>query len=83
MKWIDIEEIETDAKRKTKIFEVITKARLGLGIVKWHSAWRKYCFFPAEGTIYEEDCMRDIANFMEHVTRIYKETTKVVVKGKC
>jgi hypothetical protein len=74
-KWIEFEEIDTDATRKTKIFEVITKeGRLGLGIVKWHGAWRKYCFFPAEQTIYEWDCLRDIAEFCQSETKKYKET---------
>jgi hypothetical protein len=74
MKWIEFEEIETDAKRKTKIFEVVTKEdRFGLGIVKWYGAWRKYAFFPAEQTIFEWDCLRDIAEFCQSETKKYKE----------
>lgn len=72
-KWIEFEEMETDTTRKTKIFEVITKKdRFGLGIVKWHGAWRKYSFFPAEGTVFEWDCMRDIADFCESETKKYR-----------
>ena len=24
-----------------------------LGIVKWYPSWRRYCFFPKEGTVWE------------------------------
>ena len=60
--------------RKTKVFSIRTTDRdLFLGLIKWHSAWRKYCFFPLENTVFEEDCLRDIARFMEEETKKHKE----------
>lgn len=39
-----------------------------LGVVKWYGAWRKYAFFPASGTLFEHDCLRQIASFCERET---------------
>ena len=44
-----------------------------LGAVKWFGAWRKYCFFPCDGTLYEQDCLRDIATFCETATAEYRQ----------
>jgi hypothetical protein len=47
-----------------------------LGQVKWYSGWRRYCFFPHMGIhdlIFEQDCLREIADFIEVQTRLYKK----------
>lgn len=43
-----------------------------LGVVKWHAPWRRYCFFPGPA-LFEEDCLRDIADFVEERTMRHKE----------
>jgi hypothetical protein len=43
-----------------------------LGFVGWFGRWRKYCFFPAEGTVFEEVCLRETADFCERETKEYK-----------
>lgn len=55
--------------RKTRPYLVRAK-RDGaqLGIIKWYPGWRKYAFFPAGDTIFEQRCMRDIAQFIESKT---------------
>lgn len=35
-----------------------------LGVVYWWSAWRRYVFAAAMQTIYDADCMWDIADFI-------------------
>jgi hypothetical protein len=47
-----------------------------LGEIKWFSQWRKYCFFPTNWTIFEEDCLRDIAEYLETVTREHRAKRK-------
>ena len=32
-----------------------------LGQIKWYSAWKQYCFFPARQTVFNIDCMMDIS----------------------
>ena len=43
-----------------------------LGTVQWYGAWRKYAFYPAPQTLYEHDCLRQIANFCERESRIQR-----------
>lgn len=40
-----------------------------LGTVQWFARWRKYCFFPNTTMVFEQDCLRDIAEFIEARTR--------------
>lgn len=59
---------------KTNVWEVcpINPPLGSVGQVKWLSRWRRYCFFPEEGTVFEQDCLRDIAAFVEEKTRAHK-----------
>jgi len=65
--------------KKTNTYEVLEKGgglTSLLGIIKWFGRWRKYCFFPVEGTIYEETCLRDISQFIEEETKAHKAKKK-------
>jgi hypothetical protein len=37
--------------------------------VRWYGKWRQYAFFPMPNTVFERQCLRDIANFCEAKTR--------------
>lgn len=59
-----------DPQRKTKVWRVLNKYdNILLGEVRWFSRWCKYAFFPSIDTIFEEDCLRDIANLCENKTK--------------
>jgi hypothetical protein len=62
-----------DPKRKTATWAVANGDYI-LGYVRWFAKWRKYAFYPRddEQTIYEQACLRDIANFIENLTKEYK-----------
>jgi len=80
-KWIRFELLNTP-ERKTSIVRVVAiQGSCLLGEIKWYGAWRKYCFFPAPNlmTIFEEDCLRDIAQFCEEATRAHRESKRTVV----
>ena len=48
-----------------------------LGKVMWDFCWRQYVFKPEDGTKFEEDCLRDIAQFLELATgNLEVKTTK-------
>ena len=69
-----IEFIEDKPNPKTKVWSVIAKKTLALlGKVKWLGCWRQYAFFPEPETMFEEDCLREIAAFCENQTRKRKE----------
>ncbi len=66
------------ASGKTAIW--ITTAKDGdivLGRVTWHAPWRKYIFEPVSNysTVYEQTCLREIAEFVEQLTKDHKEGT--------
>ena len=44
-----------------------------LGIIKWHGAWRQYCFFPEADCIFNKGCLEDINEF---ITRRMNERKK-------
>jgi len=53
---------------KTDVYDVVIIDSGGvLGQVKWFPQWRKYSFFPVQCTVYEKQCLRDIANFCEQL----------------
>lgn len=77
-KWITFRAVACPAIRKTKIWEVmpIDLSSL-LGYVKWYAAWRQYSFFPEADTVYERQCLRDIADFCEKETNKHREAAKL------
>ena len=50
-----------------------SKDRGVIGTVKWFGRWRKYSFFPEPGTVYEETCLREIAEFCQARTTDHKK----------
>jgi hypothetical protein len=69
---------------KTQVWAVESIAEKGgddpqfveLGAVKWYGAWRKYAFFPAPQTLFEHDCLRQIADFCESETKTQRRTSQ-------
>lgn len=64
--------LRPDLKKKTLTWGVLS-GNVCLGLVKWYAQWRKYCFFPYHGSLYDPSCLRDIADFCELQTRSHKE----------
>ena len=65
--------IEGPNKPKTRTWFVVNKYDdINLGWIGWFARWRKYAFFPKEGTVFEEDCMRDISDFCVEMTNHHK-----------
>jgi hypothetical protein len=75
-KWIRFVEADNQG-RKTKLFAVIAnKGNVWIGDIKWYGAWRCYCFFPVHGSLFEEDCLRDIADFCETQTAAHRQNKR-------
>lgn len=67
--WISFKINDRHAKRKTDSWEVWSlESATHLGTVRWWSPWRRYCFYPRAGTVWEQDCLRSIATFIENAT---------------
>ena len=40
-----------------------------LGEIKWHGAWRQYCYFPTVQAVYSKGCLNDIADFLTQLNK--------------
>lgn len=64
--------IDVPPSRKTRVWSVrALRDDAELGQVKWFGRWRKYAFFPIDA-IFEEVCLREVADFIEAVTREHR-----------
>lgn len=62
---------------KTKRWFISPKPNGGcIGEIKWFPRWRKYCFFPWPGSVYEETCLREIAGFCVDRTKEHRAMNK-------
>jgi len=39
-----------------------------IGVIKWFSRWRQYCFFPHPNTIWNKNCLDDINDVITSLT---------------
>jgi len=68
-KWLRFDSTGPSATGKTLTWSVRATQDNGyLGRVAWFGRWRRYGFWPDEGTVFEQQCLRDIAAFCEHAT---------------
>jgi hypothetical protein len=74
-KWVSFRLDERRAGAKTDVWFVfsLTAFPAHLGVVKWYAQWRKYAFFPASTALFEQDCLRDIAEFLESETEKHRK----------
>lgn len=58
---------------KTLVWDVENKENGAvLGRIKWFGQWRKYAFFPFNGMVFEQVCLREIADFIEARTKEHR-----------
>ena len=57
----------------TKRWEIRAKqGSVLIGRVSWSTGWRRYVLQPGYPTEWEQDCLRDVADFLELRTREHK-----------
>lgn len=68
------------ASGKTLIWRVFALTQAAgdpyiLGEIKWAARWRRYAYYPSAeiSTVYEQDCLRSIADFVEKRTLLHRE----------
>lgn len=75
-KWIKFVERDTPDGLKTKRWFVFSTVDSGLlGTISWFGRWRKYAF-GTNGGVFEETCLRDIADFCEARTHEHREAKR-------
>ena len=52
-------------KPKTMVIAVVSRSSdEELGRIEWYCAWRQYCFMPHSNTIWNNNCLVDVQNFI-------------------
>jgi hypothetical protein len=74
-KWVQFVELQIPL-RKTRVWDVESKDGNQLGVIKFYGSWRCYSFFPLAGTLYEHNCLWDIADFCAKQTTAWREGLK-------
>ena len=44
-----------------------------LGYIEWYEAWRQYCMMTKDDIVFNSQCLKDIAEFMDNLMRIHKQ----------
>ena len=69
---------EEAPNKKTKRWGVFAKeGRFRLGQIAWFGRWRCYSFLPLADTVFEQRCLRDIADFCESQTKLQREAAAI------
>ena len=65
-KYITFEKQSRPKQRKTDTWKCINK-RGGhfLGMVKWHSPWRRFAFYAEAHTLFDLECLDSIRDFIK------------------
>jgi hypothetical protein len=63
------------ANRKTPIYEIYSKlSNTLIGEIKWYGAWRQFCFFPVENTVWDTKCLTSLTNYIQAINCKYKHS---------
>lgn len=63
--------------RRTRLWHVISRKRGNIiGEIKWYPGWHRYALFPTPNTVWDEICMRDVAEFCQEQTNDQKRQPK-------
>jgi hypothetical protein len=81
-KWIEFHQCQVPPGYKTKSWDVCAKAGGHLGNVRWYAPWRQYAFYPKAETLYERQCLRDLADFCERETRAQFQASRAAKAQK-
>lgn len=67
--------IDKPKNRKNPIYELCNRKKelIHLGEIKWNVRWREYCFYPIDGTVFDDECLLDIVNFLKGLNGGYNE----------
>ena len=51
---------------KTKVYSVDSVSQGGrLGVIRWFGRWRQYTLEPEPDTVWNKDCLREVAGFVD------------------
>lgn len=76
--WIKFDLLPQVRKRKTPTWAVVTNDEsTTLGYIGFYPKWRKFVYSPNGNTVYEETCLRDIAEFIAARTEEWRASKRM------
>lgn len=61
----------TSASGKTAVIIVSSAANdAPLGVINWYSSWRRYVFHPANDTLFDNECLKEISRKIMNLTAL-------------
>ena len=62
---------------KTRLWHVVTLNHgFPIGKIKWYGPWRGYAFFPNSTTVFDKNCLQQIADFLSEKTSDHYKNLK-------
>ena len=78
MKYEYINFVEIERKKKTLVWSCrVNRTSVELGVVKWYSRWRQYCYFPTVQAVYSGGCLSDIKRFIQQANVAHKNPAQL------
>lgn len=68
-KHLEFDFIGASPSGKTKIWAVNNLSNGTIGEIRWAGNFRKYALYPYNMTLFDSKCLRDIADFLDVVTK--------------
>ncbi len=79
-KWIEFIEDSNPAQKTRRFFLKNKENGFTIGEIKWYGPFRKYSFFPADNTVFEEQCLSDITTMLHNLEMERKNKVKFITK---
>lgn len=76
-KYLIFVDLQARPEMRTRIWAIKPKTGGIIGQIRWFSSWRQYALFPTQNSVFERQCLRDIADFCERKTKEHREVTDV------
>jgi len=71
-------EFNRDTHPVTLLYYCVNNDDETIGMAKWHERWNQYCYFDICFGIYTQDCLEDIADFINQLNKTKtKPSTKI------
>lgn len=75
-KYLCVQKLDKEKNKKTDTYLLYSGSDVDLGLIKWYSRWRQYCFYPEKNTIFNSTCLNDISKFLETINKKKRENDK-------
>lgn len=47
-----------------------------IGTIQWYDEWRKYCFYPDDGTVWETECLKEVIDYIKELMKYIKDSRR-------